>query len=252
MGLTNNRTLNKAVREYNESINRSEKYSECVTDTYWGTAIWLNTAYKENTFYTKKLIADSITLTELNPKLKEKYLNNIKEKREKGEFSDSEYYLLREYPGASQYLKDTTFNDEDEYTDSLPEEIIEHFKDEAKKPLQEIIANNDEQIDEKNKKLFAHQQRLEKQIERIDIIAKRFSLKLLVGLGIIFNIPSFILTFQECIQNSILIWAIRIFSLLIGTFFAVDGFARIAIGKKLYNYKRNDLFKKWEINNNEE
>ena len=84
--ITNNKTLAKAVREYNESINRSEKYSECVTDTYWGTAIWLNTAYKEDTFYTKKLIADSIALTELNPKLKEKYLNNIKEKKRRENF----------------------------------------------------------------------------------------------------------------------------------------------------------------------
>jgi hypothetical protein len=40
--------------------------------------------------------------------------------------------------------------------------------------------------------------------------------------------------------------------LLIGTFFAIDGFTRIAIGKKLYNYKRNDLLKKWEINNDEQ
>ncbi|MDR2410428.1 MAG: hypothetical protein LBE13_20275, partial [Bacteroidales bacterium] len=197
--ITNNRTLNKAVREYNGSINRSEKYSECVTDTYWGTAIWLNTAYKEETFYTKKLIADSIALTELNPKLKEKYLNNIKEKKEKGEFSDSEYYLLREYSGASQYLKDTTFNDEDEYTDSLPEEIIERFREEAKKPLQEIIANNDEQIVKKDKELLAHQERVKKQIENIDVIAKRFSLTLLIVFGIIFNIPSFILTLQECV-----------------------------------------------------
>jgi hypothetical protein len=249
--ITNNRTLTKAVREYNESTNRSEKYTECVTDTYWGTTIWLNTAYKEDVFYTKKLIADSIALTELNPKLKEKYLNNIKEKKEKGEFSDSEYYLLREYSGASQYLKDTTFNDEDEYTDSLPEEIIEHFSDEAKKPLQEIIANNDEQINEKNKELLTHQQRVKRQIERIDVIARRFSLILLIGFGIILNIPSFILTFQECIQNIILLCGIRIVSLLIGTFFAIDGFTRIIIGKKLYNYKRNDLLKKWEINNNE-
>jgi hypothetical protein len=249
--ITNNRTLNKAVREYNESINRSEKYSECVTDTYWGTAIWLNTAYKEDTFYAKKLIADSVALTELNPKLKEKYLNNIKEKKEKGNFSDSEYYLLREYSGASQYLKNATFNDEDEYTDNLPEEIIERFREETKKPLQEIIANNDEQIVEKDKELLTHRQRVKKQIEKIDVTAKRFSLALLIGLGIIINIPSFILTFQECVQNAILLWGIRIVSLLIGVFFAVDGFTRIAIAKKLYNYKKNDLFKKWEINNNE-
>lgn len=245
--ITNNRALAKAVKEYNKSINRSEKYGECITDTYWGTAIWLNTAYKEDTFYTKKLIADSIALTELNPKLKEKYLNNIKEKKEKGDFSDSEYYMLREYSGASQYLKDATFNDEDEYTDSLPEEIIEQFKEEAKRPLQEIIADNDEQIAEKNKLLLEHQQRRQKQIERIGIMSKRFARNSLIGLAFILNIPVFLLNFQDCIQNVSILLGIKIISLLVGVFFAIDGFTRIAIGKKLYDYKKNDLYKKWEI-----
>jgi len=245
--ITNNNALARAVKEYNKSRNCFEKYNECVTDTYWGTAIWLNTAYNESTFYTKRLIADSIALTELNPRLKEKFLNNIKEKKEKGEFSDKEYYLLREYPGVSQYLKDATYNDDEEYRDSLPEEILERFREEVKKPLEEIIANNDEQIEGKNNELRKYNQRTEKQLVRIDIISRRFSFIISALFGLLFSIPSFILTFQELQQNPVGAWTIRVIFIIINIFLCLDGFARIAIGKKLYNYKKKDLLKKWDI-----
>jgi len=245
--ITNNNALARAVKEYNKSSNYSEKYCECVTDTYWGTAIWLNTAYKESTFYTKKLIADSIAITALNPKLKEKYLNNIKERKEKNEYSATEYYLLREYPGAGQYLKDATFNDDEEYSDSLPEEILERFKEEVKKPLQEIITNSEDQIDEKNQVILKYNQRTKNQLIRIDGISRRFSLFTLTVCGLLINIPSFVLTFQELQQYSIYAWVIRIIFILISTFLVIDGSFRVAIGKKLYDYKRNDLIKKWDI-----
>jgi hypothetical protein len=243
--ITNNKTLARAVSEYNRSINCYEKYCECVTDTYWGTAIWLNTAYKEGTFYTKKLIADSIAITALNPKLKEKYLNNIKEKKEKGEYSDTEYYLLREYHGVNQYLKDATFNDEQEYSDSLPEEILEHFKNEINKPLQEIITNNKDQIEEKNQELLKYNQRTKNQLARIDGISKSFSFFCLLACGLLLSIPSFILTFQD-LQNNIR-WVIRIISVIISIYLFVDGSFRINIGKKLYDYKRKYLIKQWDI-----
>jgi hypothetical protein len=245
--ITNNNALARAVREYNKSRNCSEKYNECVTDTYWGTAIWLNTAYNESTFYTKKLIADSIAITELNPKLKEKFLNNVEERKNKGEFSDKEYYLLREYHGVNKFLKDATYNDEEEYRDSLPEEILEHFRDEVKKPLEEIIANNDEQIQEKNNELLKYDQRTKKQLLMIDRISKRFSCVILVLFGLLLSIPSFVLTFQELQNNFIGIWVMRIISIFISIFFFIDGFARIVIGKKLYDYKRKDLLQKWNI-----
>jgi hypothetical protein len=246
--ITNNKTLNKAVREFNKGMNRVEKYCECVTDTYWGTAIWLNTAYKEGTFFTKKLIADSITITELNPKLKEKYLNNIKEKKEKGVYSDTEYYLLREYHGVSQYLKDATSNDDGEYDDNLPEEILEHFRNEANKPLQEIIANTDEQLEEKNQELSKYDQRTKKQLAKIDLISKRFSRIVSITLGLLLNVFPFILTFPELVPNSILVWGIRTIFLIIGVLLGVDGFINIFVGKKLYNYKRGNLLKEWDMN----
>ena len=247
--ITNNKSLSRAVKEFNISINRSEKYNECVTDTYWGTAIWLNTAYKENAFYAKKLIADSISITEINPKLKERFLNNIKEKKEKGEYSDSEYYLLREYPGVNQYLKDATFNNDEEYNDSLPEEILEHFQDEIKKPLEEIIAKNDAQIRKRSEELMIFNQRDENQRLKIDKIAKSFSFFVIFICCLLINIPSVILTITDLAQNPIRVWIIRILFFIISVFLGICGFYKFPISNKLYEYKKRKLLKEWGMNN---
>jgi hypothetical protein len=245
--VTSNRTLTKAVREYNKLHNEDQKYSECVTDTYWGTAIWLNTSYKETTFYRKKIIADSVDITRMNPKLKDKYFKHIAEMKKKKELNDTEYYVLKEYSRASEYVKDITFNDDEEYKDSLPEEILEIFKKEITRPLEEIIAQKGTCIDDKERELLIHNDRQERQRNRIDHKAKAASIIAMIFFALIVNTPSIILMFVDFIPNKSIKLVIRIMSLILGILLGFDGFGRIAIGKRIYKWRKDNLLKYWEL-----
>jgi hypothetical protein len=245
--VTNNRTLSRAVRQYNKVHATEQKYSECVTDTYWGTSIWLNTAYKETSFFRKKLIADCISITQMNPKLKEKYLKNVEELNKKGTISESQYYILKEYSRASEYVKNATFNDDEQYSDSLPEEVIEHFKDEIAKPFEQIIADKGADISDKEQQLLVHSERHDKQKKVIEDDAKRTSIIAMVIFGICANIPSGVLIFVDFIPNICIKLVFRIISLVIGILLGIDGFGRKVFGNKIYRRRKEKLEKKWNI-----
>jgi len=245
--ITNNRSLSKAVREYNKEKRINQKYPECVTDTYWGTSIWLNTAYKESSFFKKKLIADSIAFTEINPKLKEKYLANIKEKRDKEQITDKEYYVLREYDRAYEYISDATCNSDEEYTDELPEEILETFKDDIRKPLEDLIKQKSNDIEKQKAKITAQVNREEIQISRIEKIAKNTSKISMVIIGVVLNVPSVLLIINEYIINKNIKLVINIVCAILGILLGLDGFQRKIIGKKIYEKRKDQLLIYWNL-----
>ncbi|MEI8174059.1 MAG: hypothetical protein WCH07_11350 [Deltaproteobacteria bacterium] len=245
--VSNNRALARANREYNKARSVEQKYGEVVTDTYWGTAIWLNTAYKETNFFRKKLIADSIHFTQMNPKLKERYLRNIEERHAHGEFTETEYYVLREYSRAAQYVKDATFNEDEQYTDALPQEVLEHLKDDVAKPLQEIIAQKSLHIENTEASLSKHEAVRDRQLLRTEKIAKRFSRVIMVLFGIIANIPSFVLLFVDFIPNPFLKLVFRVLSLAVGILLSIEGFSREGIGKKIYYWRKKCLLASWNL-----
>jgi len=245
--VTNNYSLARAVRKYNLENGKTEKYNECLTDTYWGTAIWLNTAYSENTYFARKLLADCISLTELNPKLKDKYLKTIKEKNDNGEIVENEYYMLREYPGAIRYLQNKTLNDDNEYVDSLPEEILSHFRAEATKPLEEIIKNEQVKIKNQEDEILDHKKRVENQRKQIELSARRFAKFSLFILAVAMNVPSIVLMTQDLIPNNSILWGIRILGAFFGVFFSINGFKELSLFKRLFKYKRKTLLRKWSM-----
>ena len=113
----------------------------------------------------------------MNPKLKDRYFKNVEEKKSRRKNSTrTELLYSARYTKAREYVKDATFNDEEEYTDSLPEEILEHLREEVSRPLEAVIASKESVLANKEEILAKHEKRRrEGQMARIDRLAKRFA-----------------------------------------------------------------------------
>jgi len=57
-----------------------------------------------------------------------KYLDKVKQLRERGDISEDEYYLLRETQVARTELADSTMGDEDVFVEGTPQEILERIR----------------------------------------------------------------------------------------------------------------------------
>lgn len=132
--LTTNFVLAKVSKIYAKEVtNYYYALSECATDSYFATYLWLNSSSENLNLLRSKLLSSSCGYIQANPELKKKYLNTIIAQKEKNILSEEEFLFLKETEIAQEILQDKTFNDIDNFSDKLPEEIIHAFKESIEK-----------------------------------------------------------------------------------------------------------------------
>lgn len=132
--VTTNRGLAMANFEFNnESDEYDYKIMECVTDTFLGTQVWLQSPIQMKTIHEFKIIADCLAAIQPDERLIQCYITELNKLKNDGKITEDEYYFLKSHSLSQQLLEEKTFGDANEYRDSLPEEILAEIKGQIKR-----------------------------------------------------------------------------------------------------------------------
>jgi hypothetical protein len=181
-----------------EEKNSSYTIPVCVTNVFLGTTIWLDSPAKLETFNTRKLIADCYAAIRPNERLIKKYIQQIEKLSKSGSFSDDEYYFLRTNKSSYQVLEALTFNDEDNFTEKTPDEIIRILKNEGRveslKDLEDEKQKNSrtrEELDKTVKELDITKRKIEKVSRVVSNIVSSVILFILLAFLLLFSVQQF-------------------------------------------------------------
>lgn len=126
--VTKNSTLAYVSNLYEKKIADGFTINTCLTDTFIGTLIWLQSPAKIYDINVKKIIADTYAAIQPDTYLIKKYLTEIEKLKGEKNITTEEYYILRSHRAALNLLEEKTLGDPENFTDSTPEEILMAIK----------------------------------------------------------------------------------------------------------------------------
>jgi NADH:ubiquinone oxidoreductase subunit 3 (subunit A) len=126
--VTRNSTLAYVSSLYEKEISEGFTINTCLTDTFIGTLIWLQSPAKIYDINVKKIIADTYAALQPDTYLVKRYLNEIQRLKENKNITTEEYYILRSHRAALNLLEEKTLGDPENFSDSTPEEILMDIK----------------------------------------------------------------------------------------------------------------------------
>jgi len=196
-------TVNTGLAYAANIFEREEKNSSytipvCVTNVFLGTTIWLDSPAKLISFNTRKIIADCYSALRPNDRLISKYIQQIEKLNEAGKYSEDEYYFLRTNKASYQVLEALTFNDDDNFTEKTPDEIIGILRNEGRvesmKDLEkekQINADTRNELERTPKELDITKRKIEKVSRVISNTVYIIILTVLITFLTIFSIQQF-------------------------------------------------------------
>jgi len=196
-------TANTGLAYAANIFEREEKKSTytipaCVTNVFLGTVIWLDSPAKLLSFNTRKIIADCYAALRPNDKLIRKYIQQIEKLHEEGKYTEDEYYFLRTYKSSYQVLEELTFNDDDNFTEKTPDEIIRILRNEGRieslkdfEKEKQINADTRNELEKTQKELDITKRKIEKASKFISNTVNIFILIVLLTFLTIFSIQQF-------------------------------------------------------------
>lgn len=172
--LTTNSALVKANRTWINEDDDFYRFTECLTDSFFGSYIWITS--NDNPYVLQnRLISTSYDYIKLNPKLRKAFIERIEEQKES--LTESEYITLREDELCFGLLAEKSLNHEDYITDKTSSEIINAYK----KAIREE-AFPDLKKYEENQSVFEHVRGL------ISKFSRFISLIILLGIALLINL----------------------------------------------------------------
>lgn len=115
-----------------------------VTDYALTNILWLKRPMSAPTLPRKYIIAECYAAMEPGERLWHKYLDKVKQLKERGDISEDEYYLLRETQLARTQLTEITMGDEDVFIEGTPQEILERIRQSIREAdLRELTIEKD-------------------------------------------------------------------------------------------------------------
>jgi len=99
-----------------------------VTDYALTNILWLKKPTSAPNLPRKYVIAECYAAMEPGDRLWYKYLDKIKQLKDRGDISEEEYYLLRETQMARTELSEITMGDEDVFVEGTPQEILDRIR----------------------------------------------------------------------------------------------------------------------------
>ncbi len=127
--MTTNAGLAYAARRYDIARSGSTfNVPACVTDTFVGTILWLQSPAKILQINERKIIADCYAALKPDSRLIGKYLSEVEKFKNEKKIDENTYYLLRRDSVALELLEEKTLGDPDNFDSSVLNEILDEFK----------------------------------------------------------------------------------------------------------------------------
>lgn len=234
--MTTNSSIALAARRY--ELNKTENHFNipaCLTDTFVGTILWLQSPAKIFDINKRKIIADSYAALKPDTKLIKKFLAEVDKLRNEEKIDENTYYFLRRDNLVFELLEEKTMGDCESFDSSIItdiyNEITQDIKEEAdRKYIQEKEAHK--RIQNKYEDLEARHKHISITLEnRAAQISKRISnfVVLLLALLIIFGVAVQIIPFVFSENPNLKIGLIILYSVL--------GILNIIFGFNLFKCK---------------
>lgn len=136
------------VKYYREAI------PDCVSDTYWGTMIWLNDPEQLLSSTKVRVAANANAAFSPSATLMRKLVTSVDDLQNEERITPDEAFFLKSNPFAHTILMELTKGNDSYYTEKTPEEILQMIKQRAREEgkLQErrkteaLISKKDEEV----------------------------------------------------------------------------------------------------------
>jgi len=131
--MTTNGAIALAARKY-ELSRHGSKYSipACLTDTFVGTILWLQSPAKIFEINKRKILADCCAALKPDAKLIKKYLSEVEKLRSDEQIDENAYYFLRRDSMVFELLEEKTMGDADSFDSSVLTDIYSEITSEIK------------------------------------------------------------------------------------------------------------------------
>jgi len=147
--VTTNVSLALASRRFEMNQNGTKNsIPSCITDSFLGTLIWLNTPDIAEEITKKKLLADCYALTEPDQGLIRKYLAEVDKLKKRNKITEEQHLLLRTDQSAFNILTSKAYGDARHFTSDLPFEILEQIKADMLKDSEDKVHGKIKQTEE--------------------------------------------------------------------------------------------------------
>lgn len=201
--LTTNSALVKANRMWINEDDDFYRFTECLTDSFFGSYLWITT--NDNPYLLQnRLISTSYDYIKINPKIKKDFIDRIE--RQKESLTETEYITLREDELCYGLLAEKSLNHEDYITDKTPTEIINSYK----KAIREEAFPDLKKYGE-NQNIFEHIKKI------INKVSRGISFLFLLGIAFFINIfpDKYIDLIQIPWLKNIIFWGLKLIGLYI-------------------------------------
>lgn len=250
--LTVNSALVRANRTFVED-NQFYKFTECLSDSFFGTYLWLVTNNESSFLIKEKLLSASYDYIKINTSVKNEFLTLLK--RKKTDYTEEQICFFRESEISNSLLSELTYNETDNISDELPEMILNRFTENIKANItqekENEISNLSEQVKkiEEDKKIALKQkedsdEKLFNVEKRLQQDARNFAKKLSFFVAFVFIVVSGLSIFFE---RNLLGTAIALLALLISLFFTFSSFSLKSLGKYIFEKRFKYLKRKYGI-----
>ncbi len=130
--LTNNATLAYACKRFErEKLRSGDSVPACLTDTFLGTMLWLESPIESSGLSAKRMIADCTAALQPDAILLRKLVFEAKKLLDEKKVTPNEFLALRGSRVAYEMLAEKTLCDPDAFTDKTALEVIEDMRREA-------------------------------------------------------------------------------------------------------------------------
>jgi hypothetical protein len=235
--MTTNVSIAIAARRY--ELGRTESYHNipaCLTDTFVGTIVWLQSPAKIISVNKRKIIADCYAALKPDGKLINKYLSEVEKLKGEKKIDDNAYYFLRRDSLVFDLLEEKTMGDSDAFDSSIItdiyNEITLEIKEEASRSyLQEKEShrktqNKYENLETLHKKIYRN---LEHRAGQLSRAVSNIIILLLVVIfitGVVVQILPLFLSDSPNIKSSLII------------FYSTLAILNITFGFNLFGFKK--------------
>ena len=197
--MTTNGAIAFAARRY--ELNRTErKYNipACLTDTFVGTILWLQSPAKIFAINKRKIIADCFAALKPDTKLIKKYLLEVDKLRREEKIDENAYYFLRRDSLVFELLEEKTMGDADSFDSSILTDIYSEITSDIKKEaslkyleernLHKETQNKYNDLEFRHKKISISIERRALQLSKIISKTAVFVLTSIILIGVVIQI----------------------------------------------------------------
>ena len=177
-------TPNSGVCQVNKEFFVGRNYTDqgsvplAVTDYALTNILWLKRPTSAPNLPRKYIIAECYAAMEPGDRLWYKYLDKVKQLRDRGDISEDEYYLLRETQMARTELSEITMGDEDVFVEGTPQEILDRIRQIIREGDLRELAHEKERRDDAERRVSLEQSASSEREQALNLNIERKSQKL--------------------------------------------------------------------------